>query len=66
LGRNAQAMQFQRMSALFSRTLTILPDSVENSRPNRIKEVFQELGRESLQEAASWTSIFRQRPVKPV
>jgi hypothetical protein len=66
LGRNAQAMQFQRMSALFSRTLTILPDSVENSQAERIREVFQDLGCESLQEAASWTSIFRLRPVKPV
>jgi hypothetical protein len=66
LGRNAQAMQFQRMSALFNRTLKILPDSVENSQHHRIKEVFQDLGRESLQEAASWTSIFRLRPLKPV
>lgn len=66
LGRNAQAMQFERMCALFNRTLTILPRSFDKGDPHRIREVFQELGRESLQEAASWTSIFRLRPVKPV
>lgn len=66
LGRTAQAMQFDRMRALFERALTILPASFDESEKDRRQEVFQELGRESIQEAASWTSIFRLRPLKPV
>ncbi len=66
LGRTAQAMQFERMRALYDRALEILPDAVDERQQQKIQEVFKELGRESMQEAASWTSIFRLRPLKPV
>ncbi len=66
LGRSAQAMQYDRMRVLFERALTILPDSLEETEGDKVQEVFRELGRESIHEAASWTAIFRLRPLKPI
>lgn len=66
LGRTAQALQYERMNLLFGRALTILPESLEDAEQDKVQDVFQELGRESIQEAASWTSIFRLRPLRPI
>jgi hypothetical protein len=66
LGRTAQALQFERMRILFGRALAILPDSIEPCDEVAVQEVLIEVGREAVQEAASWTSIFRLRPLRPM
>lgn len=66
LGRRAQALQFERMQALFGRALLILPPSINPVDEAAAREVLIELGREAVQDAASWTSIFRLRPLRPL
>lgn len=66
LGRTAQALQFDRMRTLYAQTLAVLPETIEESQAELARDLFQALGQESIQEAASWTSIFRLRPLKPV
>ena len=65
LGRTAQALQYDRMRSLYERTLRILPSSIDQLGSKAAREVFIELGREAMQETASWTSIFRLRPLRP-
>jgi hypothetical protein len=66
LGRTAQALQFERMRTLFERALAVLPESLEACDEEAAREVLIELGREAVHEAASWTSIFRLRPLRPI
>ena len=66
LGRTAQALQYDRMRSLFERTLRILPSSIDQLGSKAAREVFTELGREAMHETASWTSIFRLRPLRPL
>jgi hypothetical protein len=65
LGRTAQALQYDRMRSLYERTLRILPSSIDHLGSKAAREVFIELGREAMHETASWTSIFRLRPLRP-
>jgi hypothetical protein len=66
LGRTSQARQFERMHKLFGRAMTILPESLEPRDEAAAREALVELGREAAHEAASWTSIFRLRPLRPL
>jgi hypothetical protein len=66
LGRTAQALQHDRMRSLFERTLRILPSSIDQLGSKAAREIFTELGREAMHETASWTSIFRLRPLRPL
>jgi hypothetical protein len=65
LGHTAQAHQYDRMRSLYERTLRILPRSLEQLGGKAAREVFTELGREAAQENATWTAIFRLRPLRP-
>jgi hypothetical protein len=65
LGRTAQALQYDRLRSLYRRARELLPRSLEQIGAHAARQVFVELGREALQETASWTSIFRIRPLRP-
>jgi hypothetical protein len=65
LGRTAQALQYDRMRSLYERTRGILPSSIDQLGSKAARVVFTELGREAMHETASWTSIFRPRPLRP-
>jgi hypothetical protein len=53
------------MRSLYERTLGILPSSIDQLGSKAARAVFTELGREAMHETASWTSIFRPRPLRP-
>lgn len=63
LGRTAQAHQYDRMRSLYERALRLLPRSLDLLSGDAAREVFFEVGREAVQESASWTAIFRLRPI---
>lgn len=67
LGQTAQALQFDRMRSLYGQALAGLPETVDDPEmEDKVRALLEEVGKESVQESASWTSIFRLRPLKPV
>lgn len=67
LGQTAQALQFDRMRSLYGQALAALPETVDNPEmEEKARALLEEVGKESVQESASWTSIFRVRPLKPI
>jgi hypothetical protein len=43
-----------------------LPDAVaDEPTADKARALFEQIGIEAVQESASWTSIFRLRPLKP-
>ena len=67
LGQTAQALQFDRMRSLFGQALAGLPESIDDPETEeKVRALLEEVGREAVQESASWISIFRLRPLKPV
>jgi hypothetical protein len=65
LALKAQARQYDRMSTLFERAFSLLPDQLGKIAPVRAQDIFSELGREAMKENAEWVAIYRQRPIRP-
>ncbi len=66
LGQTAQALQFDRMRSLYGQALAGLPDAVaDEPTADKARALFEQIGIEAVQESASWTSIFRLRPLRP-
>jgi len=65
LALKAQARQYDRMSMLFERAFSLLPDQLAKIAPTRAQDIFSELGREAMKENAEWVAIYRQRPIRP-
>ncbi len=65
LALQAQARQYDRMSWLFERAFSLLPDELAKIAAPRAQDIFSELGREAMKENAEWVAIYRQRPIRP-
>jgi hypothetical protein len=65
LGLKAQARQYDRMRSLFERAYELLPERFSNSTVASAHKIYEELGKEAMNEHAEWVAIYRQRPIRP-
>jgi hypothetical protein len=65
LGLKAQARQYDRMRSLFERAYELLPERFAASTAGSVHKIYEELGKEAMNEHAEWVAIYRQRPIRP-
>lgn len=66
MGKRAQALEYDRMMAIYSHAASVLQKDFDIEHNEIYSKLFLEVGKESISETISWTSIFRLRPLKVI